>query len=422
MKYTDIEKILLKAEKFEDIGSIDEALNTLQELKTITQQRDEMEYQCVTGDIYFKIGNIYLKMENYDTALINFDMALTFISKTYDYRTMALIQIHIGICKSNLEYYGDRNEKYKVLGNYFFQLGISYESVHYLSLSLQFFSMAEKMYIVAENELKMAELAKKNRDIQLMYFKDLSQASNLYNYSNDNNQAYAYAWRALTVALELIEYVTSKQLTDKQYLNHILENIHYAKRALLSENNEMTSVKALKIREFISMINDLKAGNIDEDAIMQTLDIHRTSIRYLLPMTPPSFIFSTTDGRLFHYNEIGLSQNTESIKSDSILFAGILSAVKIAFQEKVSPIKGLINEIKIDGNSVIMENSSEYNFFIVSVTTFIYPELRQFVKDLNKELGNQFGQLISEWKGNADQLIQVKEYIDTKITTEFFFE
>lgn len=414
-----------KAREFYNLGrkyirerKYSKAKEILDEATTICQNSQELS--PLLSKIYFENGIICDNFNDTVNSLIYFEKSFDLASSYDDLSEMGTIQLRIGLNYAKSE---DSRKKAAFLaaGGYYEQLAEQNERSKYYTSANQFYTFSEKMYILAENHEKRKNAAYKGLLTDIAYYNDLCVTANLYNYSNDKNRAQTFAWRALSLSMDILRKSLNNGFDIKEMVNRIQYNVELAKNALLRMEDELKPVIELKIDELYRMFAELTDDIPDDpEDVDLWIETHSTSLQFMFPQVLPSYLFLTADGRLFYHSKSSGEYSLQiDDEVDNTLFAGVISAIRFAFQERISPIRGLIDEISVGGDTLLIENSE--NIVVIIITTFVYPEIRRFAKQLAENLELKYGKIIAEWIGDNLSLKDVREYIDYEIQEKFSF-
>ncbi len=374
----------------------------------------------ILSEIYFDYALLFDLFDDPASSRNYYQKAYELLDKNINYGQLGTLQLKIAICNAKLEDQASE-DAFLLAVNYFISLAETYENKKFYTNANQFYTFAEKMYILAKNVDKQEKAAFKGILMDIEYYKDICFTANMYNYSNDKNNSQTFAWRALSLSMEILRKTLNTGFDIKAMVNRILPYVDFCKNALLRIEDEITPVIELKIDELYKMFYELTDDIPDDpEDVDLWIETHTTSLQFMLPQVLPSYLFLTVDGRLFYHTESSANYSRQvSDEVDNTLFAGVLSAIRFAFQEKISPVRGLIDEIKVGGDTLLIENTD--NIVVIVITSFVYPELRKFISKLSSDLEFNYGTMISKWLGDKRKLNNMIEFIDKEIVNKFDF-
>ncbi|MCY3413813.1 MAG: hypothetical protein INQ03_19370 [Candidatus Heimdallarchaeota archaeon] len=370
--------------------------------------------------LHFENGVVFEAFEDPYSALVAYLKSFDLSQNYDDFNFQGTIQLKMGLCNSKLGNTEDSYQCYRKSGELFRKHAEKFEDIAYFTQANQFYAFSEKMYLFAKNDETRKEVAYKSIMMEIEYYKDLCRTANMFNYSNNNTEAKKYAWKALIMSMDILQKGLNEGFDIEYLVNQILPFFPLTKNALLRIEDEFTPVIALKIDELYKTFEELTDDIPDSpEDIELWISTHSESLRFMLPQLSPRFMFLTIDGRLFYQTQLGAEINRTEEEMDTTMFGSVLTAMRYAFQEQVSPVRGLINEIKVGGDTLAIENSE--NIIVVCITTYVFPEIKKYLEDFTQKLETLYGGRIAEWLGFAEGIQDVTEYIENELTSTSIF-
>jgi len=266
---------------------------------------------------------------------------------------------------------------------------------------------------------------------RLRYCTDLSIVSNYYSYSTNPMKSQREAWRAMMIALDTIRFIVDRyQLehndateivrdpTLDKFIHEFMDFFPMAQRCLRNNTDrEILPVIDLKLNElkklFLSLADEIPDKLND---VKIWIDTQKESLRFLIPLSVPSFMFLTPDGRLIHHYSQTYVENPSSTRNSSQhLLAGILMAIRTVFHETQILGSGGIREINAVGGTLIIE--SRPNVMVISICDIVFPEIKEKTRFLADHAQQQYSQILKKWNGTKQMLADFIADIDHQLST-----
>ena len=276
-----------------------------------------------------------------------------------------------------------------------------------------------------ETKILIKSTLKEQITTKLGYFKDLTVIANYNCYSSNFEKGRNYAWRALTISLDilvlLVNFISSADEEASLNLNKnfsescikaIRNRFQVCQNAIIQNVGEIEPVIKLKLSEFKLFLKKqhLKTLQLTDNALNQ-IKIQKESIRYLFPIHYPQFLVLTIDGRLIHYFNKGQLDNTESgDNSTQYRIAGILVAIKSILYETMYSDSGIVQEIYTANGTMLIETRE--NIIVVAIYEIVLGNIDALLSDLATKLQKKYSKLLNNWLGNKTEIKPIQNDID----------
>jgi hypothetical protein len=294
---------------------------------------------------------------------------------------------------------------------------LSYEINDYQNAAL-FYSLLVQSYKVNNKSDLLSESLKKEINSEFDHFKEYSSAANLYHFLGQRSEAAKLAWRVLVLSMNIVRKLLGQEESFvKLIIDEILELIPQCKRPLLAEENEMTPVVELKIDELINFYKEIRS-DFDESNVnnlMEIIDMHSDSIKFLMPYQPTLFLLLSNDGRLMYSVKATSDLSTEE-NQISHLMAGVLTAVRSIFLEASFSGGGTLKEINTGDSTLLIEGRDSLVFVASAVN--MTQGIKIFTAKVADYLNNNYTKTLSNWGGGLAEIDDIITYINNRILEE----
>ena len=321
------------------------------------------------------------------------------------------------------EFLNDLNNEALEIGHFLYGQGYLYESIGYVSAAeknyhraVTFFTLAVDYYNVIGSKTDAIICNKKSVQSSIYHYSEYATAANLFHYIGQQGEGIKMAWMALNISMSIVKNALGISMSYTQdILDSVIEYIDQCRRPLLAEESDMTPVVDLKISELENFYRSLLYAEDSEENLsdaVTSIEMHQESIKFLMPFTPPIFLFLTTDGRLIYSVKA-----TEELEMEEThlthLLAGVLTAVRSMFVEASFSSSGTVKEINTGDSTLLIE--ARESIVVVTSALNMTQEIRNFTLEIANILEEQFSDIIVNWDGEVAALDPMVDLINKKI-------
>ncbi len=417
-----------------DMFNFDEAENIVveieKEIENVSEDRDE-----ILAELYYYQARINFYRKDIDHAISLLSKSKELYRKLGNLEKESLILAYLGDYSlvngshsAFQTYIQEAVEKYLLLGEHLNKESLFPDAERSYKIAKQLSYKIEDTSLQSQKVIESLEGIAHSR---LLYSKDLSVVANYNAYSSNYVQAQREAWRALTIALDTVPFIVQRYRMQNEgaeeiiadpvlekFIKEFLEFYPLAHRSLItSSDKEIVPVISLKLDElkkfFLSLTDEIPDSLED---VRIWIDTQKESLRFLIPLNIPSFMFLTPDGRLlYHYTQTFVERPHVDHGSSQHLLAGILTAISSVFHETQILGSGGIREINAVGGTLIIE--SRPNVMVISICDIVFPEIENMTRNLADHIQHQYGGILARWMGNKQSIANLVSDIQLQLSS-----
>ena len=306
----------------------------------------------------------------------------------------------------------------------FYGQSFLYESIAYVSAEIKnyrkamtYFTLAADYYTLERQVEEVEKCLKNSVQSSCMHYVEYATAANLFHFLGQNSEGIKMGWMALNLSMTVVMDSLNISLEYTQdILETILFHIDECKRPLLSEETDMTPVIELKLDELINFYSELlNEKTEDVTNALQSIEMHKESIKFLMPFTPPVFLFLTVDGRLLYSVKATADLEMEELHLSNLM-AGVLTAVRSIFVEASFSGGGAVKEINTGDSTLLIE--ARNNIVVVASSLNMTQEIRSFTLEIADQIDEEFSQLLETWDGGTESVDPIVDMINQKVLSD----
>ncbi len=219
------------------------------------------------------------------------------------------------------------------------------------------------------------------------------------------DKAMDFAWSAIRIGLKTIQFAIENSVSPSTLIDSLFNNFLQIKESLLAEEREMNPVIELKLDELYTDLMEIK--NLDE--LLEKINVHQESFAFLMPQTPPKFLFLTPDGRLLYSVTANYDLENSEEETESHLMAGVLTAIRTIFLEASFSGSGNVKEIDAGDTTLYIEARDSVVVVVSSVN--LDQELKNFANWIANEIQLNYSEIIDNWDGRMLSLEPIVKFI-----------
>jgi len=428
-----VEALLQQIRRSIDLHDLTEASKSISELKQLVEI--EMESAEVNAEIQYLLARLAFLKKDIPTSLTYLSESLQIYTSLGNTEKEALLLTYL----SDYSLILGMEEDFKI---YVYEALQKYIELGSELIKESNYPKAEQSYKIARELALKIETPEVHREClikslegivhsRLRYCTDLSIVSNYYSYSFNPVKSQREAWRAMMIALDTIRFIVDRYqlehhdateivrdpILDK-FINEFMDFFPMAQRCLLNNtDNEILPVIDLKLNElkklFLSLADEIP-DKLDDVKIW--IDTQKEALRFLIPLSVPSFMFLTPDGRLvYHYSHTYVENPSSNQNSSQHLLAGILMAIRSVFHETQILGSGGIREINAVGGTLIIE--SRPDVMVISICDIVFPKIEEMTRFLADYVQRHYSQILKNWNGAKQVLADFIADIDHQLST-----
>ena len=306
----------------------------------------------------------------------------------------------------------------------FYGQSFLYESIAYVSAEIKnyrkamtYFTLAADYYALEKQVEEVEKCLKNSVQSSCMHYVEYATAANLFHFLGQNSEGIKMGWMALNLSMTVVMDSLNISLEYTQdILETILFHIDECKRPLLGEETDMTPVIELKLDELINFYSELlNEKTEDVTNALQSIEMHKESIKFLMPFTPPVFLFLTVDGRLLYSVKATADLEMEELHLSNLM-AGVLTAVRSIFVEASFSGGGAVKEINTGDSTLLIE--ARNNIVVVASSLNMTQEIRSFTLEIADQIDEEFSHLLETWDGGTESVDPIVDMINQKVLSD----
>ena len=230
-----------------------------------------------------------------------------------------------------------------------------------------------------------------------------SMAALYHRMENDLEKAEYLAWDSLKFLLEGHLNITPRN--HYKMARESAEILNYTASILSIPGKKRKNM--VIIRKIRKTIESIQLQQLDEVSQKKQLEKLIVSVLKNIPVSPPTFLLISSDGRLIASGLISL-EGWQNPDLEGVVFSGILSAI-MGLLSEVSPSSATLRTIDAGGMKIMLEKTED--IIAVLLADRETREFRESLRTILTEIDRRFSKDLAIWDGNLSFVPQIKKIV-----------